>query len=172
MKCQHCGHEVPEGSAFCNHCGHRMTSEITCSYCNQLMPATSVFCPHCGKAVDNAMSIARQEQPVTSLTPQPATTYNEQRAAQRHANAWQQPKPVEPEIDEEEDDDDDDGAPRSNFNRNLIIGIILAALLIGLLSMMKHCNNRENDRDQARADSAAVIADSRLRRALCRHRPR
>ena len=161
MKCQHCGHEVPEGSAFCNHCGNRLATQITCSYCHELMPSTSVFCPHCGKAVDNAMSIARQEPPVTSAPAQAGATYNEQRAAQRHANAWQQPKPVDPDLDEDEDDDDDDdGAPRSNFNRNLIIGIILMALAIGLLSMLKNCNSRENDRDQARADSAAVIADS------------
>ena len=107
------------------------------------------------------MSIARQEPPVTSAPAQAGATYNEQRAAQRHANAWQQPKPVDPNLDDDEDDDDDDdGAPRSNFNRNLIIGIILMALAIGLLSMLKNCNSRENDRDQARADSAAVIADS------------
>ena len=162
MKCQHCGHEVPAGSAFCNHCGNRLASEITCSYCHELMPATSVFCPHCGKAVDNAMSIACQEQPAPSAPAPVGTTYNEQRAAQRRANAWQQPKPVEPDLDDDDDDDDDDdnGAPRSNFNRNLIIGIIMVALAIGLLSMLKHCNSRENDRDQALADSAAVIADS------------
>ena len=164
MKCQQCGHEVPEGSAFCNHCGYRMTTnEIPCSYCHELMPATSVFCPHCGKAVDNAVNVARQERPAASPTPAAGTTYNEQRAAQRRANAWQQPaKPVEPDLDDDDDDDDDNdnGAPRSNFNRNLIICIILGALIIGLLSMMKHCNSRENDRDQALADSAAVIADS------------
>ena len=164
MKCQHCGHEVPEGSAFCNHCGHQMSKEITCSYCHEPMPATSVFCPHCGKAVDNAMSLAHEEpqQPPrpASRPQQQGVTYNEQRAAQRKANAWQQPKPVEPEIDDDDDDDDDDnGGGRSHFDRNLIIGIVVAAVIIGLLSLMRHCNNRENDRDAARADSVAVIAD-------------
>ena len=165
MRCQHCGHEVPEGSAFCNRCGYKMSQQVTCSYCHEPMPSTSVFCPHCGKAVDNAMSIASQ-QPATTRQqpqqqPQPGTTYNEQRrAAQRQAarqpvNAWKQPEPVQ-----EDDDDDDDGGGRSNFNRNLIIGIITAAVLIGLLSVLRHCNSQENDRLEARADSAAIIADS------------
>ena len=136
-----------------------MSSEINCSYCHEPMPASSVFCPHCGKAVDNAMNIARQQAGTqATTTPPPGTTYNEQRAAQRHANAWQQPEPVDNDYDEEEEQDT--GSGRSNYNRNLIIGIALVALLIGLLSMMRHCNNRENDRDAARADSAAVAADA------------
>ena len=159
MRCQHCGHEVPENSAFCNHCGYRMTSEITCSYCHQPMPSTSVFCPHCGKAVDNAMSVASQGSQPRPSRPKQGSTYNEQRAAQRRANAWQQPQqqPVNPDDD---DDDDTSGEGRSHYDRNLIIGIVLVALIIGLLSMMKHCNSRENDRLEARADSASLIADS------------
>ena len=89
------------------------------------MPSTSVFCPHCGKAVDNAVSVASQEHAPARQPQQP--TYNEQRrAAERQAarqpmNAWKQPEPVE-----EEDDDDNDGGGGSNFNRNLIIGIVAA----------------------------------------------
>ena len=162
MRCQHCGHEVPEGSAFCNNCGYRMSQQVTCSYCHEPMPSTSVFCPHCGKAVDNAMTIAsRETAPSRQQQPQqPAATYNEQRrAAERQAarqpmNAWQQPEP------EQDDDDDDGGSGGSNFNRNLIIGIVLAVLAIALLSLLRHCNSQENDRLEARADSAAMIADS------------
>ena len=129
-----------------------------CSYCHEPMPSTSVFCPHCGKAVDNAMSIASRE--TAPGRQQPATTYNEQRraaeqqAARQPANAWQQP-----EV-EDDDDDDDDGGGGSNFNRNLIIGIVAAVLLIALLSLLRHCNSRENDRLEARADSAAMVADN------------
>ena len=157
MRCQHCGHEVPEGSVFCNRCGYRMSIDTVCPYCGQQIPANSVFCPSCGKAVENAASKAAASISSTTTTnqPQPQTTYNEQRAAQRQANAWQQPQPVE-----EEDDDDDDDNRRSHYNRNLIIGIIAAALLIGLLSMLRHCNSQENDRLAERADSAALIADS------------
>ena len=164
MRCQHCGHEVPEGSAFCNKCGYRMSDEVMCSYCHEPMPSTSVFCPHCGKAVDNAMSIARQTTATGGQRPQQptGTTYNEQRrAAERQAarqpvNAWKQPE-------QDDDDDDDDGGGSgggSNFNRNLIIGIVLAVLAIALLSLLRHCNSQENDRLEARADSAALIADS------------
>ncbi len=162
MRCQHCGHEVPEESVFCNHCGYRMSNEVTCSYCHQPMPSTSVFCPHCGKAVDNAVHVASRDVSASRGHQQAAQgqTYNEQRreaqrAAQRRANAWQQPAP---EVDE--DDDDDNGGGRSNYNRNLIIGIIVVAVLIGLLSLMKHCNSRENDRLEAHADSLSVLAEN------------
>lgn len=134
-----------------------MSNEVKCSYCHETIPAKSVFCPHCGKAVDNAMSIARQERPTTAQPAPQGQTYNEQRAAQRHANAWKQP---EPEVEEYEEDDDNDGGGRSNFNRNLIIGIVALAVLIGLLSLLRHCNNQENDRLEARADSAAIQAEN------------
>jgi len=184
MRCQHCGHEVPEGSAFCNHCGYRISDTSTyqtCSYCHQQMPKTSVFCPHCGKAVDNAMSVAQQSVKTattaaaasaasemaakeTAATPRPAQPQvmeEQRRAAQRRAMA-QPTRPVNPDPDDDDDDDDgnEDGEGRSNFNRNLIIGIVLAAVLIGLLSMLKHCNNQENNDLKARADSAAIFADN------------
>lgn len=158
MRCQHCGHEVPDDSAFCNRCGYRMSKEVMCEYCHKPMPSTSVFCPHCGKAVSNAMNIASSEtasNPAAPGRPQ-GQTYNEQRraaqqATRQPANAWQQPV--------EDDDDDDNNGGGSNFNRNLIIGIVLAVIAIALLSLMRHCNSQENDRLEARADSAAIIAD-------------
>ena len=160
-RCQHCGHEVPEDSVFCNHCGYRMNQQVRCSYCHEPMPSTSVFCPHCGKAVDNAVSVASQEH-APARQPQQPTTYNEQRraaeqqAARQPMNAWKQPEPVE----DDDDDDDDGGGSGSNFNRNLIIAIVAAVILIALLSLLRHCNSQENDRLEARADSAAMIADS------------
>lgn len=69
-------------------------------------------------------------------------------------NAWEQPA-----ADNEDEDGDDEGGG-SNYNRNLIIGVVLVALVIGLLSMLRHCNSQENDRLEARADSAALVADS------------
>ena len=151
---------MPEDSVFCNHCGYRMNQQVRCSYCHEPMPSTSVFCPHCGKAVDNAVSVASQEH-APARHPQQPTTYNEQRraaeqqAARQPMNAWKQPEPVE-----DDDDDDDGGGSGSNFNRNLIIAIVAAVLLIALLSLLRHCNSQENDRLEARADSAAMIADS------------
>ena len=162
MRCQHCGHEVPDGSAYCNHCGNRMINEVTCSYCHTPMPATSVFCPHCGRAVDDAVNIASK---VSGDTPASApqrqeTTYNEQRraaerqAARQPANAWKQPDA------DDEDDEEDDGGGGSTFNRNLIIGAVLALLAIALLSVLRHCNSQENDRLEARVDSLALAADN------------
>ena len=157
MRCQHCGHEVPEGSVFCNRCGYRMSNDMACPYCGKQIPATSVFCPACGKAVKEEENDDKARTSTTTVSAPPrqqGMTYNEQRRAQQQAarqpvNAWQQP----------ERDDDDNGGGRSNFNRNLIIGAILVALAIGLLSLLRHCNSQENDRLEARADSAALIAD-------------
>lgn len=168
MKCQHCGHEVPEGSSFCNHCGYRMSTTVTCSYCHKTMPASSVFCPHCGKAIDNAMSVAQKSvtqaaAPAAATAgngPDPEKATDAQRAAQRRAAA-KPVKPVTADDDDDDDDDDDNGQEgRSNFNRNLIIGIVLAAVLIGLLSILKHCNSQANDDLKARGDSVAAMADN------------
>lgn len=162
MRCQHCGHEVPEGSVFCNRCGYRLNTEITCEYCHQPMPAGSVFCPHCGKAASNAMSIASAH---TAAEQPKAVTYNQQRQQQQRLAAQQQQRRAEnawksqPEDEDDDQDGNDDGG-KSNFDRNLIIGIVAAVILIALLSLMRHCNSRENDRLEARADSAALVADS------------
>jgi len=164
MRCQHCGHEVPEGSVYCNRCGYRMSNDMACPHCGKQIPATSVFCPACGKAVKSEEKPVKSASPAAPVTDGPrrqGPTYNEQRRAaarqpQRVANAWQQPEP-DPVDD---DDDDNNNGGRSHYDRNLIIGIVLAALVIGLLSMLRHCNSQENDRLEARADSAALIADS------------
>jgi len=160
MRCQHCGHEVPDGSVFCNRCGYRMSNDMACPYCGKQIPATSVFCPVCGKAVNDGAKATSASSTTTTRRPQPqGQTYNEQRraaasqASRQPANAWQQPAQVEGE------DDDDNGGNRSNFNRNLIIGIVLAILAIALLSLMRHCNNQENDRFEAQADSLALVAE-------------
>ena len=163
MRCQHCGHEVPEGSVFCNRCGYRMSNDMACPYCGKQIPATSVFCPACGKAVKEEENDDKARTSTTTVSAPPrqqGMTYNEQRRAQQQAarqpvNAWQQPE----RDDDDDDDDDDNGGGRSNFNRNLIIGARLVALAIGLLSLLRHCNSQENDRLEARADSAALIAD-------------
>lgn len=158
MRCQHCGHEVPEGSVFCNRCGYRMSNDMACPYCGEQIPANSVFCPSCGKAVENKPG---RTTTTTTSHPGQGMTYNEQRAqarreAGRQANAWQQPQPVE----DDEEEDDNGNNRRSHYDRNLIIGIVVAAVLIGVLSMLRHCNSQENDRLAERADSAAIIADS------------
>ena len=163
MRCQHCGHEVPEGSIYCNRCGYRLSNDMACPHCGKQIPATSAFCPACGKAVKETFTprqaAAAAEETVVRSEHRPGQTYNEQRraaqqAARQPVNAWQQPEP-----EEEEEEEYEEGGGRSNFNRNLIIGIIAAALLIGLLSLLRHCNSQENDRLEARADSAALAAE-------------
>ena len=131
---------------------------MACPYCGEQIPANSVFCPSCGKAVENKPG---RTTTTTTSHPEQGMTYNEQRAqarreAGRQANAWQQPQPVE----DNEEEDDNGNNRRSHYDRNLIIGIVVAALIIGLLSLLRHCNSQENDRLAERADSAALIADS------------
>ena len=161
MRCQHCGHEVPEGSIYCNRCGYRLSNDMACPHCGKQIPASSAFCPVCGKAVKETFTprqaAAAAEETVVRSEQRQGQTYNEQRraaqqAARQPANAWQQPEP-------EEEEEYEEGGGRSNFNRNLIIAIIAAALLIGLLSLLRHCNSQENDRLEARADSAALAAE-------------
>ena len=161
MRCQHCGHEVPEGSIYCNRCGYRLSNDMACPHCGKQIPASSAFCPVCGKAVKETFTprqaAAAAEETVVRSEQRQGQTYNEQRraaqqAARQTANAWHQPEP-------EEEEEYEEGGGRSNFNRNLIIAIIAAALLIGLLSLLRHCNSQENDRLEARADSAALAAE-------------
>ena len=140
MRCQHCGHEVPEGSVFCNRCGYRMSHDMACPHCGKQIPATSVFCPACGKAVDQEEAPAPESTTrVAASAAQQGQTYNEQRrvaqrqAARQPVNAWQQP-----EQDDDDDDDDDNEEGRSHYNRNLIIGAVLVVLAIALLSMLRH----------------------------------
>ena len=159
MRCQHCGHEVPEGSVYCNRCGYRMSNDMACPHCGKQIPVTSAFCPSCGKAV-KAASDAPAAATVDQPSRQPGETYNERRraaqaAARKPVNAWQQPAPVE-----DDDDDEEEGGGRSHYNRNLIIGVVLVILAIALLNLLQRCNSQENDRLEARADSAALIADS------------
>ena len=164
MRCQHCGHEVPEGSVFCNRCGYRMSNDMACPHCGKQIPASSVFCPTCGKAVKQEVNNVSTTKPVNEPPSRSAQTYNQQRQeaarnAQRAANAWQtKPEPVV--EDEEEEYDDNGGGGRSHYNRNLIIGIVLAVLAIALLNMLRHCSSQENDRLKASSDSLALAADN------------
>lgn len=165
MRCQHCGHEVPEGSVFCNRCGYRMSNDMACPHCGRQIPSSSVFCPLCGRAVeDNTQSTSSPSATAPASQPrQQGPTYNQQRAAAQgpqQSNAWRRSASAAPPVQPDDDDDDDDTGGGSNFNRNLIIGIVALALIIGLLSALRHCNSQENDRMEARADSLALQAES------------
>lgn len=91
-------------------------------------------------------------------------TYNEihqhdsRRQAAEQAYSYQPPRADKYDGDDDDSDDEDDGGGNSNFNRNLLIGVIAAALLIGLLSAMRHCNSQEDRRMEATADSVALVA--------------
>ena len=165
MRCPKCGNDAPLGSAFCNRCGTPLSNEMTCPVCGKMIPANSVFCPKCGKMVRNDM----EEETVETASE--ATTFNEQRrreqaelqrreqqrakqqeATRQRANAWDQ------ESEANDDDDDDDNQVGSgNFNRNLLIGILAAVVIIGGLLLLRNCGESKSDRlADAKADSTLV----------------
>ena len=162
MKCPKCGNQAPEGSAFCNQCGTPLNLEISCPACGESIPANSVFCPKCGKMVRNDMAeepvqdisaaapVATEAAPVSAA---PAASHSQQH------REWKEPVPVPPvDHDDEDDDEDDDDEPRSNFNRNLLIGVLAAVLLIGGLMLMRQCGDGGNPVEPVPTDSTSVQA--------------
>lgn len=179
MKCPKCGNEAPLGSAFCNQCGTPLNSEIQCPVCHNMIPGNSVFCPKCGKMVRNDM----EDEPAIHQKAQPVITFNEQQRQEqerlrreqrqerlqreqeelRHreaetrrqqANGW-----LDENIDNDEDEDDDN-TPTGSFNRNLIIGVIAVAAIIGALLLMRGCNNSSNQQASDEKIDSTLIADA------------
>lgn len=149
MKCPKCGNNVPDGSAFCNQCGTPLNSDIQCPSCNSSIPANSVFCPVCGKMVRNDMAEGE--------------TFNQQQARLRREaevqaarQQQQQPDPwKQPQTDDEATEVA--AAPKSTYNRNVLIGIGIIVGIIALLLIMRTCNS-SNDRaiQEAMADTTAM----------------
>ena len=161
MKCPNCGNMAPEGSLFCNQCGTPLKQEVQCPSCGEMIPANSVFCPKCGKMVRNDMAEEHTERPRVAAVPVVGRENQPQQPQpQRLANdAWQQParEPEPPVVNNDEEDEDDD--PRSNFNRNLLLGILAAVILIGALMLMRNCNGN-NDRLNPETNDTTAVATS------------
>lgn len=137
IKCQNCGNEVPEGSAFCNKCGAPIVSKpaapetVECPHCHAQIPATAMFCPKCGKATTTA----------------PAgndTAKNEWDGK----NGAQQP-----------DTPADDHTPSERKRaRNIILALVIVGFL-GLI-LVRNCFFSGNSQPTEAADTAAVTTDS------------
>jgi len=52
MDCSSCGHEAPDGSAFCNACGAPL--QVKCASCGATPPPGSSFCNGCGAPLGGA----------------------------------------------------------------------------------------------------------------------
>ena len=75
MKCAACGHEAPEGFAFCNGCGAEL--EVTCATCGANPPPESRFCNVCGAALPGSGDrVHRSVRPSVSLATNNLTTNN------------------------------------------------------------------------------------------------
>ena len=167
MRCPKCGNEPPQGSAFCNHCGTPLNNEVACPLCGNMIPAESVFCPKCGRMVRNDMADETTRQSATAAG---GEMYNEQRrreqaeqqrreqaeqrrhhqaVRQQTANAWETPDP------DEDNADDDQGGNGSSFNRNLLIGIAAAVIVIGGLLWARSCGNNDSSRKSSDRTEAA-----------------
>lgn len=49
IKCQNCGHEIPEGVKFCSNCGAEIKKKYICSNCGTELSPNSNFCSSCGQ---------------------------------------------------------------------------------------------------------------------------
>lgn len=180
MKCPKCGNEAPQGSSFCNQCGTRLSNEMQCPSCGNMIPANSVFCPKCGKMVRNDMD---DETIVAPAATQKPITFNEQqrqeelerrrreqelRDERRRREQQQQRQREEAErqranswLNDNNDDDDDDenDAPAGHYNRNLIIGFIALAAIIGGLLLMRSCNSSSDQQKASENTDSALVAD-------------
>lgn len=168
MNCPKCGNNVPDGSAFCNQCGAPLSSEVQCPACNNLIPSNSAFCPRCGKMLreNNTPSETFNQQQARLRQQQEAARQEAEQQRQdelrrRHAaataaaaQARQQQEAWNNSNDDDDDDDDDDVAPRSNFNRNLVVGIGIVVGVIVLLMLLRTCGNDSGGSDNV------VVADS------------
>lgn len=166
MRCDKCGQLVPDGSAFCNHCGHPMNSLTTCPTCGQSIPANSVFCPKCGKMVrDDMLDDAEPDtvpQAAAAGTAGVGATYNEiERERRQHHHAEQTEQRGVPYYPDHEDEEEELSSEPVHFTRNVIIGFVAVAAIIGALLLMRNCGGSNDDRHAVTgSDSTLLVADS------------
>lgn len=168
MKCPKCGNNVPDGSAFCNQCGTPLNSDIQCPSCNNTIPSNSVFCPKCGKKVHedvNEGETFNQQQARLRMEQEEAARLEAERLRleemrrQKAAAASKQADPWQNQESQDYDSEDDDTAPKSNFNRNLVMGIAIVVGVVILLMLLRTCGN-DSDRNNATAtDSVTTVLD-------------
>ena len=169
MRCEKCGQQVPDGSAFCNHCGAPISADMLCPSCGQTIPANSVFCPKCGKMVRNDM-----QEPVEETVATAGATYHELERERREqeTDPWQETrreqeqerKPYYPEDNVQDEDDEDEeelSSEPAHFNRNVLIGAAVVAALIGLLLLLRTCGSSNDGRHEVTgSDSTLLVADA------------
>jgi len=68
MICPACGHDAPDGSAFCNGCGAKLVR--TCASCGATPPPGSRYCNGCGADLQ-AGAPARPKWRRGELNPRP-----------------------------------------------------------------------------------------------------
>ena len=171
MKCNHCGNEVPEGSIFCNHCGQRIITYDTCPHCHAQIPTGSAFCTKCGKQI-NAFEFDEEPEPLNEPERQPEPQPSPQHEQTAHYGAasrqpvgdpWEQRRAQEQNTpkyrddDNDEDDEENESNEPSHYNRNLIIGAVAVAAIIGLLLMVRSCSSSDYKQEAATADSIALV---------------
>ncbi len=72
MKCQSCGHELPEQSRFCSHCGAKAApaGENKCHACGAALKPNAKFCSHCGAKVNVGEVVAAAGTQLAEMPPQ------------------------------------------------------------------------------------------------------
>ena len=54
IKCNNCGHLMPDDARFCPNCGTKVEHEVYCRNCGKPMSPFDTVCPSCGTPVDSA----------------------------------------------------------------------------------------------------------------------
>ena len=154
IRCNKCGEQVPDGSAFCNHCGTPISTEVQCPSCQAHIPANSVFCPKCGKMVRNDMI---DDEPTQKRTPAP--TYHElhREPAQPQSDPWRDTA-SRPATEQQE------AATLSSepahYNRNVLIGAAVVAAIIVALLLLRTCGNSGTTTVATGSDSTLLVTDT------------
>ncbi|MCR5151365.1 MAG: zinc ribbon domain-containing protein [Clostridiales bacterium] len=79
MKCQYCGCDIPDGSAYCNYCGSKIEDQkIYCRECGSPLTKESEVCGQCGATVKPETSELSTQKTANSDT---SGVQNEQKIA-------------------------------------------------------------------------------------------
>lgn len=178
MECPKCHKIMADGAHFCSNCGAALATVeaaagAKCRFCGATINPSAVFCPACGRMVRNDFAEPEPVEPTidsaTNVKPEPARPEPAAPAVRREAIDMEavddeRPEPVATAVSGDAVDTEmaevPAEEPRSNYNRNVVIGVLVALGLILLLTLMRDCNTGGTETETpvaAAGDSTAAV---------------